>query len=231
MKDIHSKILFLSLVMGLSLISTKVEAFAFFDPGSGATQALNTVNETAGKVETFVNDTVKGNLNNIKSSVDKFTSNFMKKKKESKLPGTKEIVESKIAKNDDEVSVKTAITTIAFRYTSPMEIEQRKYREKRQELYEDIIIEAATAVDNVEKDLNTVDQQIATTISESSNAEDYNTALYNSYKMDLATDQVLTRVQELQAIKAQVISARAIADEVDPLYYGAVSSGIQFNKI
>lgn len=229
MKNINSKIFFLSLLIGLASYSTKADAFSFFDPGSGASQAINTINETAGKVETFVNDTVKGNLNEIKSTVDGYVSDFSLKKKESKIPGTKDIVESKIAKNNDETAVKAAIHKIAFSYTSPMEIEQRKYNAKGQELYEDVVIEAATAVDNIEKDLILIDQQIATAITDSSNAEDYNKTLYNSYKMDLATDQVLSRIQELMAINAQLIAARAIADEVEPLYYGPANTGIKFN--
>lgn len=228
MSGINLKLLFVSLMVSLVLFTNRAEAVAFFDPGSMATQVVNGVNATLNKVSTFANKVVKGTLNKLKALADKFTSRFSKKE-ETKVPGTKEIKESKIADIYNENSIKPAFKKLFFEYPSDQERIQRLYDDKQREFYDDTIIEAFTAVRELEKNLVKLDKKIADASTTYTEAEDYNGGLYNNYKIEVETDQLLMIIQELVAIKAQLASASAMRDKVKPLYHGEASKGIQLD--
>ena len=161
MSGFNLKLLFICLVVSLVFFSSRAEAIGFFDPGSMATQVVNGVNATLNKVSTIANKVVKGTLNKLKALVDKFTSRF-NKKEETKIPGTKEIKESKIADIYDENSIRPAFQKLFFEYPSDQERIQLQYDDKRREFYDDTIIEAFTAVRELEKNLVAIDKRIAT---------------------------------------------------------------------
>ena len=89
--------LFILVMISFSMLTffSKAEAFPLFDPGSLASQVGNTVTATTNKITTFNNKIVKGILQAYKSVADFFNNLFTRK--ENKVPGTKEIKESKVA--------------------------------------------------------------------------------------------------------------------------------------
>ncbi len=221
------KYLFIFLAMSFSLTCAPVykEAHALFDPGSMVTQVPNTIKSYANKVTTFANKVVKGILQAYKSIQDFFKNLFSKKS--TKVPGTKEIKKSKVADIEDEASVREAFPKLFFQYPSLDPVVQRQYREKGQEFYEDTVIEAFTAVRELEKQLGALDVKIAETKTQYTKADDLNGGLNNNYMINVATDQVLTIIQELVAIKSQLTAARAVESEVDPLYTGNEESSFK----
>lgn len=228
MSGFNLKLLFVCLVVSLVFFSNRAEAVGFFNPGSMATQVVNGVNATLNKVSTIANKVVKGTLNKLKALVDKFTSRF-NKKEETKIPGTKEIKESKIADIYDENSIRPAFQKLFFEYPSDQERIQLLYDDKRREFYDDTIIEAFTAVRELEKNLVKIDKKIAAAGTTYTKADDYNGGLYNNYMIEVETDELMMIIQELVAIKAQMAAASAMRDKVKPLYHGKASVGIQLD--
>lgn len=192
------------------------EAQALFDPGSLATQAPNTVQSVTNQATTLANKVIKGTLQLYKSIEDFFSNLFSRK--ETKVPGTKTIKESKVADISSEEAIRTAFPTLFFRYPSEDPNEQLAYKHEAQEFFEDTMIEAFTAVRELEKELVKIDEQIVTAEKEYTQAEDLNGGLYNRYMISATTNQVLMTIQELVAIKSQMTAAYAVHGEVEPLY-------------
>lgn len=205
-----------SILMVLSLTIMPKDASALFDPGSLATQVPNTVGSVANKAATYANKVIRTTLQTYKSLQDFFKNLFGRK--ETKIPGTKEIKESKIVDVNNEEAIREVFPSLFFRYPSNDPDEQLAYKHEGQEFFEDTMIEAFTAVRELEKKLITIDAQIVTAEKEYTQAEDLNGGLYNKYMISATTDQVLMVIQELVAIKSQMTAAYAVHGEVDPLY-------------
>ncbi len=214
-KKIKLFILVMIIFSVLTLFS-KAQAFPLFDPGSLASQVGNTVTATANKVTTFNNKVVKGILQTYKSIEDFFANLFTRK--ETKVPGTKEIKESKVADMSSEESIRETFPELFFRYPSFDPNIQLAYKHEGKEFFEDTMIEAFTAVREMEKQLIKLDEEIAKTEEDYSDAEDLNGGLNNIYMISAQTDKVMTIIQELVAIKSQMTAAYAVYGEVDPIY-------------
>ena len=210
--------LFILVMISFSMLTffSKAEAFPLFDPGSLASQVGNTVTATTNKITTFNNKIVKGILQAYKSVADFFNNLFTRK--ENKVPGTKEIKESKVADMSSEESIREAFPELFFRYPSSDPNIQLAYQHEGKEFFEDTMIEAFTAVREMEKQLVALDEEIAKTEEDYSNAEDLNGGLNNVYMISAQTDKVMTIIQELVAIKSQMTAAYAVYGEVDPIY-------------
>lgn len=208
--------IFTMMTVVLTFAPITKEAQALFDPGSLATQVPNTVASVANKVTTAANKAIKATLQVYKSIKDFFKNLFSRK--EAKIPGTKKIKESKVANVKDEASIREAFPKLFFRYPSVDPDEQTAYKHKGRMFFEDTMIEAFTAVRELEKNLLKMDSQIVTAESDYTKADDLNGGLYNKYMIDVTTDQVLSIIQELVAIKSQMTAARAVDGDVDPLY-------------
>lgn len=221
MKKFDIKYLFIFLAMTFSLTCFPVckEANALFDPGSMVTQVPNTIKSFANKVTTFANKIIKATLQAYKSIQDFFKNLFSKKSTE--IPGTKQIVTSKVADIEDEASVRAAFSTLFFQYPSEDSGEQRLYEKEGEEFYEDTVIEVFTAVRELEKQLDKIDIKIATAETEYTKADSLNEGINNRYKIYTTTDQILTTIQELVAMKSQLVAAKAVLGEVKPLYKGS----------
>ncbi len=208
--------IFINMLIVLTLLPLRNDAVAFFDPGSLTTQVPNTVASVANKVATYANKVIKMTLQAYKSLEDFFKNLFSRK--ETKIPGTKVIKESKVVDVADEEAIREKFPTLFFRYPSEDPDEQLAYKHEGQEFFEDTMIEAFTAVRELEKKLLEVDTQIVTAEKEYTQAEDLNGGLYNKYMISATTDQVLIVIQELTAIKSQMTAAYAVHGEVEPLY-------------
>lgn len=208
--------IFISMLVFFTLQPIKNNAMAFFDPGSLTTQVPNTVASVANKATTYANKAIKATLQAYKSVEDFFKNLFSRK--ETKIPGTKKIKESKVVDVSNEEALRNVFPTLFFRYPSNDPDEQLAYQREGQEFFEDTMIEAFTAVREMEKKLTTIDQQIVTAEQEYTQASDLNGGLYNKYMIAATTDQVLAVIQELVAIKAQMTAAYAVHGEVEPLY-------------
>lgn len=219
---------FLALVVSLTCAPVYKEAHALFDPGSMVTQVPNTIKSYANKVTTFANKIVKATLQAYKSIQDFFKNLFSKKS--TKIPGTKEIKKSKVADIEDEASIRSAFQKLFFQYPSLDPTVQSKYQEEGQEFYEDTIIESFTAVRELEKQLGALDTKIAEAKTQYTKADDLNGGLNNNYMINVTTDQLLTIIQELVAIKSQLVAANGVHGEVKPLYTGNEVSGVNFNS-
>lgn len=232
MVRIKSKFLLIFFLFSFMSVSSNAEAFlgllpgSVLDPGALATQLVDNVNAGINKVGTYLNSHVKRVLNLIKSAVDKFDNLFSKK--DGKIPGTKQILRSKIADIYDEVSIRKAFKKLFFTYPSDQPRVMNNYRRKGREFYDDTLIESFTAVRELEKQLSKLDQKIIDSSKENSQATDYNGGLNNLYQLNITTDEILIVIQELVAIKAQMMAAEAVLDRVEPLYYGAPTVGIKF---
>ena len=217
MKNLYLKIfIFFAVFFSLTILPLKNDAMALFDPGSLATQVPNTVASVANKVTTYANKAIKATLQVYKSIEDFFKKLFSRKN--SKIPGTKVIKESKIVDVNNEEDIRKVFPTLFFRYPSNDPDEQLAYKREGQEFFEDTMIEAFTAVRELEKKLIQIDTQIVTAETEYTKADDMNGGLYNRYMISATTDQLLMVVQELVAIKSQMTAAYAVNGEVEPLY-------------
>lgn len=219
---------FWAMVLSLTFIPVCKEAHALFDAGSMVSQVPNTIQQYANKVTTFANKVVKATLQAYKSIEDFFKKLFSRKN--TKVPGTKEIKESKVADIKSEESIREAFPKLFFQYPSLDPTEQHKYEAKGEEFYEDTLIEAFTAVRELEKDLIKIDTQIAQAKTDYSQADDMNKGLENNYMINATTDQLMAIIQELVAIKSQLVAANAVHGEVTPLYTGDDKSGVNFNS-
>lgn len=211
--------IFSCLIISLIFLPLKNEAMAFFDPGSLTTQVPNTVASVANKVTTYANKAIKATLQVYKSIEDFFKNLFSRKK--TKIPGTKVIKESKIVDVSDEEAIREVFPKLFFRYPSEDPDEQLMYEREGQEFFEDTMIEAFTAVRELDKKMIELDTQIVTAEKEYTKADDLNGGLYNKYMISATTDQILIVIQELVAIKSQMTAAYAVHGEVDPLYMKA----------
>ncbi len=217
MKKIYIKIIiFFGLIISLGIISHPKDAVAFIDPGSLTTQVPNTVASVANKVTTYANKAIKMTLQAYKSIEDFFKNLFSRKK--TKIPGTKKIKKSKVADITDEESIRNAFPKLFFRYPSNEPDDQLGYKHEGQEFFEDTMIEAFTAVRELEKKLTEIDTQIVEAEEKYTQADDLNGGLYNKYMISATTDQILIIIQELVAIKSQMTAAYAVHGEVEPLY-------------
>lgn len=211
--------IFSCMVISLTFLPLKNDAMAFFDPGSLTTQVPNTVASVANKVTTYANKAIKATLQVYKSIEDFFKNLFSRKK--TKIPGTKVIKESKVVDVSDEEAIREIFPELFFRYPSENPDEQLMYEREGQEFFEDTMIEAFTAVRELEKKMIELDTQIVTAEKEYTKADDLNGGLYNKYMISATTDQILIVIQELVAIKSQMTAAYAVHGEVDPLYMKA----------
>lgn len=211
--------IFSCMVISLTFLPLKNDAMAFFDPGSLTTQVPNTVASVANKVTTYANKAIKATLQVYKSIEDFFKNLFSRKK--TKIPGTKVIKESKVVDVSDEEAIREIFPELFFRYPSENPDEQLMYEREGQEFFEDTMIEAFTAVRELEKKMIELDTQIVTAEKEYTKADDLNGGLYNKYMISATTDQILIVIQELVAIKSQMTAAYAVHGEVDPIYMKA----------
>lgn len=228
-----SKILLI--IFSVSLVFSSSNANAFLgllpssvnDPGAMATQIINDVNAEINRVGSLVMGNVKKALNNIKSLVDKFKN--ILSKKDNKVPGTKEIQESKAVDIYDENSIRPAFQELFFEYPSDQPRIQIAYKAKGREFYDDTLIEAFTAVRELEKSSLKLDQKIIDYTKETRDAKDRNQGLYNLYRINQATDELMMILQELVAIKAQMVAAGAVLNRVEPLFNGTPTKGIKID--
>lgn len=219
---------FWAMVLSLMFIPVCKEAHALFDAGSMVSQVPNTIQQYANKVTTYANKVVKWTLQAYKSVQDFFKKLFSRKN--TKVPGTKKIKESKVADIKSEDSIREAFPKLFFQYPSLDPTDQHKYEAKGEEFYEDTLIEAFTAVRELEKKLVQIDTQIAQAKTDYSQADDMNKGLENNYMINATTDQLMAIIQELVAIKSQLIAANAVHGEVDPLYTGDDQVIVNFNS-
>lgn len=224
--------LFICFVVSFLLMSSRAEAFlgllpsSVMDPGALATQTLNNINAEINKVGTFMNEQIKETLNRIKSLKERF-ENLLGKKKTVKIPAIKKIEESKIAKIYDENSISLAFKKLFFEYPSDQPDIMLAYRKKGREFYDDTLIEAFTASREFEKNIVQINQKIIDA-SNNKDATDYNSGLQVLLELNSTTDELLMIIQELVAIKMQMIAADAVLNRVEPLYYGKPSVGLKF---
>lgn len=228
-----SKILLALFLLSFCLISSRANAFfgllpsCVNDPGAMATQIINNVNAEINKIGSTVMKGVKKALNNIKSLVDKFEN--MLSKKDNKVPGTKEIEKSSLVDIYDENSIRPAFHKLFFEFPSDQPRIQQAYSAKGREFYDDTLIEAFTAVRELEKSSMKLNQKIIDYKKEAQKADDRNTGIYNLYRINQATDELMMITQELVAIKVQMAAARAVLNRVEPLYNGTPTKGIQID--
>ncbi len=217
MKNSLAKLFILVIVtLNLVIIPLNNDAMAIFDPGSLTTQIPNTVNSVTNKVTSFTNNIVKKTLQLYKSAKDFFKGLFSRKN--TQLPGTKKIEESKVVDITSEEEIRNIYPELFFRYPSKDINVRNAYKEERQEFYEDTIIEAFTAARQMEKKLLEMDMEIVRLEEDYTKAEDLNQGLYNRYMIDQTTDQYLAMLQELVALKAQMQSAYYTRFEIEPTY-------------
>ena len=213
-----SKLFILTIIsLNLVIFPIQKEAYALLDPGSLATQVPNTINSAVNKASSYANKIIKNTLQLYKSIKDFFRNLFSRKKTE--IPGTKIIEESSAINIESEEEIREIFPKLFFMYPSKNVDAQNAYRHEGQEFYEDTMIEAFTAVRELEKQLLKLDMEIVTAENEYTQAEDMNEGLYNRYMISQTTDRVMALVQELVAIKAQMSAAFAVKGEVEPLYY------------
>ena len=119
-----------------------------------------------------------------------------------------------------EEEIRKVFPGLFFRYPSSNPDDQLAYKHEGQEFFEDTMIEAFTAVRELEKKLTEIDTQIVTAEQQYTKADDMNGGLYNKYMISATTDQILMVIQELVAIRSQMTAAYAVHGEVEPLYMG-----------
>lgn len=219
---------FWGMVLSLMFIPVCKEAHALFDAGSMVSQVPNTIQSYANKVTTFANKVIKKTLQIYKSIQDFFKNLFSRKN--TKVPGTKEIKKSKVADIKSEESIREAFPKLFFQYPSMDPVHMHKYEAEGEEFYEDTLIEAFTAVRELEKKLVEIDTQIAQAKTDYSQADDMNKGLENNYMINVTTDKLMAYIQELVAIKSQLIAAKAVYSEVVPLYTGDEQVIVNFNS-
>ena len=234
MKKFKNKFLFTAIFCGCLLYSTVSQAFLLsflkglppvpvFDPGSLSTQIPNNLNATLNQVATVESKLKKIKLSGLKSMLSEYLDKL--DKSEVKIPGTKELEESSVADIYDEVSIRDAYKKLFFTYPSDDVHVQNRYKEKGVEFFNDTVIEAFTAVRELEKEVIAYDDKILEWQKEYTEAEDYNLGLYNNFKTSQALDELMIIVQELIAIKTQLQAASAVRGTVEPLYFGEPATG------
>lgn len=208
---------FAILLMSLLMCTSRAEATIDF--GMMITQIPRTVGQTVNGVITEANRIIKTTLAIIKSVQDIFAGIFSKKG--NKIPGTKEIVESRLVDIYDENSLSQGFKTTFLTYPSEDRQVQLLYLAKGTQFYQDTVIEAFTSVRELEKTKIELEAKVATAETDFLKGGDYNTVLFNNYQANITTYDLLSTIQELVAIKTQLATANFIREQVQPVYYGS----------
>lgn len=236
MRKLNFKKTFASFLLGLVLIvSTSSASLAFInlfpgpgmpviDPGlisgAGAQVVSSTANEVT-NIKAFFED----QINKLKKSITSIMSSVFKGKTDkASITATKTIANSSIANEKSEASVQKAVKTLFLVYPTEDVMERREYEAKAKAFYNDTIIEAYTAVRELEKQIANIELQVEMTSNSlvdggdgACEATDENCAWSNNYKANQSLDSLTFLVQELTAIRAQLKAAKAIRDIVKPL--------------
>lgn len=191
--------------------------------------------QLATQAQTFANTQVQALKALKKKYGDKFTGfmgGIFKKKEKQPIPGSKTIQKSKIADIYDPASVKKAIYTLFLAY--PVNCNKNsdnkgiclEYRHKGEEFYQDTVIEVYTSVRELEKQIPTLEAQVAQlsdTLRQGGDGaetgEDENGVWKNAYNAYDTLDSILKVTEEVVAMKAQYEAALSIRDQIVPAPY------------
>ena len=199
----------------------------------------------ASQAQTYANNATAAVKAAKKNYMDKFMGfmgGMFQKKEKQDMPGSKSIQESKIADIYDADSVKQALYQLFLAYPADCEKgtkeydECRAYEAKAEEFYQDTVIEIYTSVRLLEKELETLNQEVdnlSTTFSGgggsgAESGDDENGVWKNAYNAYETMDSILKITQELLAMKTQYEAALLLRNQIKPAGY--VSEEEQKNK-
>lgn len=194
------------------------------EPLSISSEIGKTISVTATEIVAMY-DKLKQEIANTSTAAKfQYLGKFDRKVEDTAMPGTKRFKKLVL----DEDKVKKQVHKLFMQYPSEDIIIQTKYKNEAQEFYDDTVLDVFSGVNELNKYL-TVD--IAAKFAElkknydegghgAEKAEDMNAAAFNSYIAAHQTmDSIALVIQEATALKAQLTTAKAMRDSVEPLVY------------
>lgn len=232
---------FYILLLVLGLLSHAPSSHAFFNIfGAGAVPVVDPINIGGEAANVFtttlsqissVKSVVNDKINNLKKAIASKIAGFIGNRgKNKKIVGSKKLVASSTIDLGNPKEIRPQIEKMFFQYPSTDVVEQRAYRSKAQEFYDDSIIEAYTAVRGLE---STMQQEMWPEINQllddlennpdniecpDTDANDnINSQWCSVYKANQAYERLLIMIEELTAIRAQLTAAAGIKDNIIPI--------------
>lgn len=175
--------------------------------------------------------TVKTQVSDVKTNIwqaikDRVSNLFTGKASKKTLPGTTEIVESDFVNIYSEAEIYKRVYELFYTFPSSDLDEQRCYRKLAALMYKDVSLEAYTVARELDTRLNgeirLQVESLSTTLVEGGDgadpADNNNSTYNNNYNAYQAIDSILAVIQEVTAIKAQLAAAKAMKNEIQPVY-------------
>lgn len=227
------KIFFMAAV--LSLVSKTSGAFGFIGGGTSTLDAVTDAGQTTVNIGTtlktgFTTYTkkIQSNIELLKSKYEQYKNDYigvMNGENKPPLNGTRTIEDSSLAKADDPVAIQKAVYDLFMTYPSRDKAVQNKCDQKISQFYIDTMIELNTAAIKLEEKFNSelqekVDNMPTDILSGENGAEvgdSENAGWKNKYNVYKTLDDLMQMYEELVAMEAQFIAAKAMRNEIPKL--------------
>ncbi|MFI3242146.1 MAG: hypothetical protein R3Y43_06225 [Alphaproteobacteria bacterium] len=213
--------------------------YSFLFPVGPCIDPLNITGEAAGNVQTAANkvmnvkSTINDAINDAKKALAELIAGVLGgKRKPGKVPGAKKIATSEFVDYSDKAAVQKKIYELFWTYPEPDDKnndyatreEVNGYRAKATEFYQDNLIEVWAAARGLEAELENIRADTLTLKEEVVSDEEGGSQLglnelwkkvYEAYK---TYDALYALIEEMTAMKAQLIMSKGIKYDVKPVY-------------
>ena len=223
-----------SLFAAVTLMTASSAQALFLGPGTptldGVTDALfgtEIVGSTMNNVNTGLIMKVQGEIQDIKAKYNEYKNDYegVMLKEKAPLEGTRTIKRSSKANPADPQETRRAVYDLFLAEPSTDFFEQRDYQAQATRFYQDTLIEVNTAVNRLEQEYNNnlkekINQMSEDMLTGENGAEvsaDENGSWKNDYNAYKTFDDLVQILEELTALKAQLVAAKAIKDDLTPV--------------
>lgn len=197
----------------------------------GATDGAMSVDFTATTLKTIIMGyvkTVQENLQLIKSRYEQYKNDFngvMNGENKAPIPGTRTIEDSQLAASDDPTAVQRAVYDLFMTYPSSDYKVKQACDKKLTQFYIDTIIEINSAAQKLEQEFNNElkdkVENLTSDIMGGENgaevADSNNAAWKNKYNVYKTLDDLVEMYEELVAMDAQFMAAKAMRNDIPRL--------------
>ncbi len=237
------KKIFISIAIATFIMLAPNKSFAIL-PFGPVFDPLNVAGESATVFATVANKILNGIIsiedraNNLKKALaEKIAGIIDGKRKPGKLPGAKVVADSKYVNYFDEKAVREKIYELFFIYPededSPdMNMVEIAYETKATEFYQDNLIEVWAAVRGLDTELEKIRSdhaKIKDELSVENNGSanlGINELWKNTYEAYKTYDSLYALIEEITAMKAQLLMSKAIDQDVSPTYKKDLQSSL-----
>ena len=213
----------------VTLSSWPANAFLpFIGPGTPTHDAVTDASNAAHNAVTKLTSlntgfilTAQENLKTLKAKYDEYKNDYtavINPKQKSPLEGSRMFASSKLADPANPVEVQRAVYDLFLSYPSSDERTIRKCEAQTNQFYIDTVIEINTAVKQLEEEYNTnlkekvnnISYDILSGENGAESSDDDNGSWKNEYNVYRTFDDLMQILEELTALKAQYVAARAM---------------------